>query len=123
MQRFKSIAGYTCQKFDILAGIVYTSVNILVWYRYMKLWCNSMFWWQFNLKYTHANICGIVALNSTSVLKIGRLGSYIIKALERRRLHLCILNDNVLDLSNIFYQYIECVVFKHTFAHAMLKIP
>ena len=35
-------------------------INILVWYRYIKLLCKFMFWWQYILKYTQATMCGIV---------------------------------------------------------------
>ena len=55
---FKIISGYKCQNFEIRWYLV----NILVWYRYMKLWCNFMFWWQVILKYTQTNICGRIAL-------------------------------------------------------------
>ena len=43
-------------------------INILVWYRYIKLWCNLMFWWQFILKYSRDTICGVVALMTSGPL-------------------------------------------------------
>ena len=44
-------------------------ISILVWDRYIKLWCYFMFWWQFISNYTQANICGIVALTLSFVEK------------------------------------------------------
>ena len=58
LQNFKNIEE---SKHQCLSWYCF-SINILVRYRYMKLWCNFMFWWLFILKYTQSTICGIVAL-------------------------------------------------------------
>ena len=41
---------------------IFKLVVYIVWYRYIRLWCKFMCWYQIILRYTQTNMCGIVTL-------------------------------------------------------------